>query len=74
MATGITWFIVTDYLPLYYPTSLPGRIRARLVWLWEGVGGVGGWDLGEAPGGWGEGHLFGISGIHGDNLDLKKGI
>ena len=54
-------FALGEYLPLHHPDSLLGKWRRLQVWLWEGVGGIGGWDLGGAEGGWGEGHLL-ISG------------
>ena len=58
LLAGTVHFIVTEYIPLYHPTSMPGRIRAWLSSVWEGIGGVGGWQLGGAEGGWGEGDLI----------------
>ncbi|WRT65926.1 uncharacterized protein IL334_002877 [Kwoniella shivajii] len=67
LIAGSAYFILTEYLPLHYPTSLLGKIHGGLENLWEGVGGVGGWALGDAKGGWGEGWL--ISGA----MPLEKG-
>ncbi len=50
--------MVTEYLPLYHPKTIPGRLRSAIEELWVGIGGIGGWDLGGAPGGWGEGPLI----------------
>lgn len=58
VVTGAAYFTLTEGLPLYFPRSPPGRIRSALANLWEGLGGVSGWDLGDAPGGWGEGWMF----------------
>lgn len=58
LAFGAAWYIATEHLPLYAPQSLAGRCRRAIEWVWESVGGVGGWQLGAAEGGWGEGRLF----------------
>lgn len=56
---GGVYYTLTEYIPLAYPQSVLGRMRKGVEWLWTGVGGVGGHGLGDAPGGWGEGHFFG---------------
>lgn len=55
LAFGVAWYIATEYLPRVYPASIPGRIRATIEYVWVGLGGIGGWQLGGAEGGWGEG-------------------
>lgn len=55
LAFGAIEFILTEYIPLHRPSSPLGKLRSFEVWLWEGIGGVGGWSLGGTPGGWGEG-------------------
>jgi len=51
-------FVLGEYIPMHHPESWLGKWRRLQVWLWEGIGGVGGWDLGSAAGGWGEGRLL----------------
>ncbi|WVW80396.1 hypothetical protein I302_102377 [Kwoniella bestiolae CBS 10118] len=58
LITGGVFFWLTEYIPIYHPQSPLGQIRKRIEYLWEGVGGVGGWELGDAKGGWGEGWLL----------------
>lgn len=58
LAFGAVEFILTEAIPLLYPQSILGKLRRFEEWLWEGVGGVGGWDLGGSSGGWGEGHFI----------------
>ncbi|WVQ85587.1 hypothetical protein IAT38_007753 [Cryptococcus sp. DSM 104549] len=55
---GALCFLLTEYIPLHHSSSLPGRIRSTVEWLWEGLGGEGGWELGDAKGGWGEGWVL----------------
>lgn len=57
MLAGTLHFGMTEYIPLYYPQSFLGRFRSWIEEIWTGVGGVGGWQLGSAEGGWGEGPL-----------------
>ncbi|WVR05638.1 hypothetical protein IAU60_002660 [Kwoniella sp. DSM 27419] len=55
---GAFHFLVTEYIPLHRPSSLSARTRRGVESLWTGLGGVGGWGLGDAPGGWGEGWML----------------
>ena len=55
---GSTYFIVTEYTPLFYPASILGQMRRGVESLWVGIGGIGGWELNASGGGWGEGWLF----------------
>ncbi|WWC96698.1 hypothetical protein V866_003570 [Kwoniella sp. B9012] len=57
LVAGAAYFWFAEYLPIYHPGSLVGQIRQKIEYLWEGIGGVGGWELGDAKGGWGEGWL-----------------
>ena len=52
LVTGTVYFIGSEYVPLYYPQSVTGRIRYQLERIWLGIGGIGGWDLGGSEGGW----------------------
>jgi len=61
LVAGVAWYILTEHVPRTQPRSLPGRIRAAIENVWVGVGGVGGWQIGGAPGGWGEGWVFGVN-------------
>lgn len=67
LATGSAWYFATEYVPHACPRSLPGRVRAAIESIWTGIGGVGGWQLGGAEGGWGEGWLCGV-----DNRQKKS--
>ena len=58
LLAGASYFCITDYIPMGYPASPPGRMRAGIEWFWEGIGGVGGWEVGSAEGGWGEGWIL----------------
>lgn len=58
VVTGAAYFAVTQGIPLYFPSSMSSRIRKSIGSLWEGFGGIAGWDLGDAAGGWGEGWMF----------------
>lgn len=58
LAFGAFEFAITEYIPLYHPSSILGRLRRFEEWLWVGLGGVGGWSLGGSPGGWAEGTFF----------------
>ncbi|OCF33241.1 dolichyldiphosphatase [Kwoniella heveanensis CBS 569] len=58
LSFGATYFFITEYYPLHHPTSLVGQLRSGVESLWEGIGGVGGWEIGDARGGWGEGWVF----------------
>lgn len=45
-ATGLVYALVTEVVPFYYPTSLPGKVRAWIAERWErwpveGYGGFG---------------------------------
>ncbi|WVQ71120.1 hypothetical protein IAR50_000645 [Cryptococcus sp. DSM 104548] len=53
-AYGALHFLLSEYYPLYHPTSLLARLRRGVEYVWEEIGGVGGWTLGDAEGGWGE--------------------
>lgn len=55
LAFGAVEFCLTEHIPLYYPSSPLGQLRRFESWVWEGIGGVGGWSLGGTRGGWGEG-------------------
>lgn len=55
---GSFYFGITEYVPLFYPSSLLGRMRKGVEWLWIGIGGIGGWELSSSTGGWGEGWVF----------------
>jgi dolichyldiphosphatase len=63
IVAGAAWYILTEHVPRTSPSSAPGRIRAGIENVWVGVGGVGGWQLGGAQGGWGEGWVFGVTGM-----------
>ena len=58
LVAGSLHFHITEYMPLRHPTSVPGRLRRRFEGLWTGMGGTGGWELGGAEGGWGEGSFI----------------
>ncbi|WWC68391.1 uncharacterized protein I206_102317 [Kwoniella pini CBS 10737] len=58
LLAGSIYFYITEYIPLQYPSSILGRLRTSVQNIWEGLGGVGGFDLGDAKGGWGEGWIF----------------
>lgn len=58
LAFGTVFFTLSEYIPLYLPTTPLGRLRKWAEHLWTGVGGIGGFELGSAPGGWGEGWAF----------------
>ncbi|KAK8865659.1 hypothetical protein IAR55_000804 [Kwoniella newhampshirensis] len=58
LLAGSAYFALTEYIPMHHPHSSIGRIRSGIEYVWEGIGGVGGWELGDAPGGWGEGCLI----------------
>ena len=63
-AAGSLYFLITEWIPLSYPTSPPGRLRAWIEHLWTCIGGIGGYSLGGAEGGWGEvgqGHTSKVS-------------
>jgi len=55
---GSIYFTLTEYIPLYYPSYILGRMRKGVESLWSGIGGVGGWDLSASGGGWGEGWIL----------------
>ncbi|WVQ97200.1 hypothetical protein IAU59_004310 [Kwoniella sp. CBS 9459] len=55
---GAVYFFITEYYPLHRPTSSVGQVRSGIESLWEGIGGVGGWEIGDARGGWGEGWVL----------------
>ncbi|TYJ55856.1 hypothetical protein B9479_003379 [Cryptococcus floricola] len=55
---GALHFLLSEYYPLYHSTSLLARLRRGVEYVWEGIGGVGGWNLGDAQGGWGEGWML----------------
>lgn len=64
LAAGAVWYALTEHIPRTCPESIPGRTRRVIEWLWTGVGGIGGWQLGGAEGGWLEGWMFGVGGPH----------
>ncbi|OWZ62998.1 hypothetical protein AYX15_04920 [Cryptococcus neoformans] len=55
---GAFYFTITEYYPLRHPLSPLARLRITVEYIWGGIGGVGGWELGDARGGWGEGWAF----------------
>lgn len=55
LLAGSVEYIITEHIPLHYPISTIGRVRSSVEWVWKGIGGVGGWQMGDAQGGWGEG-------------------
>ncbi|WVF70837.1 hypothetical protein IAT40_005631 [Kwoniella sp. CBS 6097] len=55
---GTTYFFLTEYHPLHHQTSLLGHVRSGVESIWVGIGGVSGWEIGDAKGGWGEGWVF----------------
>lgn len=57
---GASYFFITEYIPLVSSDSIFGRLRAHIEWLWEGIGGIGGHEIGGDGngGGWGEGWIF----------------
>lgn len=57
LLAGSLYFTSVEYIPLAYPLSMVGQIRRGIEWVWTGVGGVGGYHVGDAPGGFGEGHF-----------------
>ena len=68
LIAGGTHFTITEYLPLYHPESGIGQAHKMIEDLWVGLGGIGGWDLGGADGGWGEGRfLLGDEDIRGSS-------
>ncbi|WVO19617.1 uncharacterized protein IAS62_000906 [Cryptococcus decagattii] len=58
LAFGAVYFTITEYYPLRHPCSSLAWLRSVVEHIWRGVGGVGGWGLGGARGGWGEGWVF----------------
>ncbi|GMK56615.1 hypothetical protein CspeluHIS016_0304550 [Cutaneotrichosporon spelunceum] len=60
LVTGAVWYALTDHLPRTAPESVLGRLRRTIEWLWTGLGGIGGWQLGGAEAGWLEGWVFGV--------------
>ncbi|WWC88127.1 uncharacterized protein L201_003031 [Kwoniella dendrophila CBS 6074] len=58
LIAGSIYFWITEYLPIRHPQSVIGKLRTSIENIWEGIGGVGGWELGDAKGGWGEGWVF----------------
>lgn len=58
LAFGALYFTITEYYPLRHPFSSLARLRIAVEYIWGGIGGVGGWELGDARGGWGEGWAF----------------
>lgn len=58
LVAGSVYFTIIEFIPLYHPSSPIGRIRSTLEDLWTRIGGVGGWQLGGAEGGWGEGRFL----------------
>lgn len=62
ISAGAAWYLLTEHIPRTAPASTPGQIRRGLQCLWTGVGGIGGWQIGGAEGGWGEGWVFGVAG------------
>ncbi|KAL0252920.1 hypothetical protein I308_102313 [Cryptococcus tetragattii IND107] len=58
LAFGAVYFTITEYYPLRHPRSSLARLRSAVEYIWRGAGGVGGWELGGARGGWGEGWAF----------------
>lgn len=57
---GTAWYYMTEHVPHAYPHSFPGKVRSVIESIWTGIGGIGGWQLGGAEGGWGEGWLTGV--------------
>ncbi|BEJ13340.1 hypothetical protein CspHIS471_0305140 [Cutaneotrichosporon sp. HIS471] len=60
LVAGAAWYTLTEHVPRTAPESVPGRIRRTIEWLWTGLGGIGGWQLGGAEGDWLEGWMFGV--------------
>ncbi|CAK9783411.1 hypothetical protein CC85DRAFT_325262 [Cutaneotrichosporon oleaginosum] len=60
LVAGAAWYVLTEHIARTAPESIPGRIRRSIEWLWIGLGGIGGWQLGGAEGGWLEGWMFGV--------------
>ncbi|WWC60561.1 uncharacterized protein I303_103135 [Kwoniella dejecticola CBS 10117] len=58
LVAGSIYFYLTEYVPMRYPTSILGKLRRAIESIWTGLGGVGGFELGDAKGGWGEGWVF----------------
>lgn len=71
LGLGSLYFGLTEYVPLYHPRTILGQVRQSVEDVWTGVGGVGGWDLGGAEGGWGEGR-FVLGGQEGDGVSRMK--
>jgi dolichyldiphosphatase len=69
---GAIEFALTEWIPLLYPHSILGRLRRFEQWVWEGVGGIGGWDLGGSEGGWGEGHFIVPATVAGEQTKKKR--
>ena len=61
LLAGAVFFYLTEYTPLRHPQGVLARLRGGIEWVWTGLGGVGGHELGDAAGGWGEGHFIGTS-------------
>ncbi|KAK4689896.1 dolichyldiphosphatase, partial [Tremellales sp. Uapishka_1] len=57
LAGGI-YFLLSEYVPIYHPATMPGKLRNWMQSIWVGVGGIGGYTLGGSDGGWGEGWVF----------------
>jgi dolichyldiphosphatase len=55
---GSFYFTITEYIPLYHPSSILGSTRRGVESLWTGIGGVGGWELSASQGGWGQGWII----------------
>ncbi|TXT10946.1 hypothetical protein VHUM_01697 [Vanrija humicola] len=72
LAFGAAWYAVTEHIPRTQPKSVFGRVRGLIEWLWVGVGGIGGWQLGGAEGGWGEGWVFGAGPAQANGSGNKK--
>ncbi|WVN85554.1 uncharacterized protein L203_100702 [Cryptococcus depauperatus CBS 7841] len=49
---GCFHFYLTHYHPRHYPVSLPAMLYNTVEPIWQALGGVGGFDIGDAPGGW----------------------
>ncbi|WWD18158.1 hypothetical protein CI109_102607 [Kwoniella shandongensis] len=74
LIAGSAYFAITEYIPIHHPDSLVGRIRLGIENVWEGIGGAGGWELGDAPGGWGEGWLILGSGEEATGMKTSNGV
>ncbi|ORY28594.1 hypothetical protein BCR39DRAFT_448415, partial [Naematelia encephala] len=55
LIAGSIHFGLTEYIPMFHPNSFLARVRDAFETVWQGIGGIGGWDIGGTPGGWGEG-------------------